>query len=156
MQFQIEPPVLVRREIDIFSPPELIWEWVHRVDLWAEWHPYVSSSWLIDDGQIGARFKWRRKLIGVQSEITAMRPGKEFGWRGWAWGLELQQSFWMDGDFRSTRLVTEQRVDGRGASLLAPLVERYAAGWAEVWLAVLKTRIESQHERGRANKSGSV
>jgi hypothetical protein len=147
-------PIVVERKIEIFSPPEVIWQWIRRVDLWVDWHPEVSSSWLIDDEAVGARFKWRKKLLGVRCEIVEIVSARRWAWRGTSWGLKAQQEFRLDGNFRSTLLSSTMILEGPTARALKPLIRKAATHWTEVWLGVLKTRIESQHERGRSNKGG--
>ena len=45
-------------------------------------------------------------------------------------------------------------LEGPTTRALTPVVRKAATHWTEVYLGVLKTRIESQHERGRSNKGG--
>ena len=147
-------PVVVEREIEIFSPPEVIWEWIRRVDLWVDWNPEVSSSWLIDDEAIGARFKLRKKILGVRGEILEIATGRGWAWHGKCWGVRAHQEFRLDGNFKSTALSSTMSLEGPTTRALAPVVRKAATHWTEVYLGVLKTRIESQHERGRSNKGG--
>jgi hypothetical protein len=149
-----DAPIVVERKIEIFSPPEVIWQWISRVDLWVDWHPEISSSWLIDDEAIGARFKWRKKLLGVRCEIVEIAAARRWAWWGRSWGLKAQQEFRLDGNFRSTSLSSTMILEGPTARVLKPFVRKAATHWTEVWLGVLKTKIESQHERGRSNKGG--
>lgn len=149
-----DAPIVVDRKIEIFSPPEVIWQWISRVDLWVDWHPEISSSWLIDDEAIGARFKWRKKLLGVRCEIVEIAAARRWAWRGRSWGLKAQQEFRLDGNFRSTSLSSTMILEGPTVRVLKPFVHKAATHWTEVWLGVLKTKIESQHERGRSNKGG--
>ena len=149
-----DAPVVIRREIEIFCPPEVVWEWIRRVDLWSDWNSEISSSWMIDSEAVGARFKWRRKLLGVRGTITSLRPGREWSWVGNYRKIRVTQNFYIDGDFRSTRLSTIAVFEGPPARLLSPLLRWYGSRWCEIWLGTLKTRLESQHERGRSGKGG--
>jgi hypothetical protein len=147
-------PVVVERKIEIFCPPEVIWQWIRRVDLWGDWNPEVSSSWLIDDEAVGARFKLRKKILGVRGEIIEIASVRRWAWQGRTWGVKALQEFRLDGDFRSTELSSTMSLDGPTTLALKPVIRRVAARWTEVYLGVLKTRIESQHERGRSNGGG--
>ena len=148
MSINLQAPIVIRREIDIFAPPDLVWDWISRVDLWSDWHPEVSSShWVGDPGPNG-RFKWRKSLLGVPSIVTRWREAREFAWSGTAWGITSHQVFLLDGDFKSTRIICEQSIEGFGARMLTPLARRFAERWSEMWLGALKTRIEQAHERG--------
>ena len=148
MSINLQAPIVIRREIDIFAPPNLVWDWISRVDLWPDWHPEVSSSrWLGNPG-LNGRFKWRKSLLGVPSIVTRWREALEFAWSGTAWGITSHQVFLLDGDYKSTRIICEQSVEGFGARVLTPVVRHLAERWSEMWLGALKTRIEQAHERG--------
>ena len=150
-----EAPVVIRREIEIFCPPGVIWEWIRRVDLWSDWNSEISSSWMIDEEAIGARFKWRKKLLGVGGRITSSRIGREWAWAGSYRKIRVSQTFYLDGNFRSTRVSTVAVFDGALARVLSPLLRWYGSRWCEICLGTLKTRLESQHERNRSGKGGS-
>lgn len=155
MALNDEAPVAIRREIEIFCPPEVIWEWIRRVDLWSDWHPEISSSRFVEGQAVGARFKWRKNLLGVRGRITSSRPGREWSWTGSYRKIGVSQAFYLDGNFRSTRVLTVVAFEGPPTRLLGPLLRWYGSRWCEIWLGVLKTRLESQHERDRSGKGGS-
>lgn len=140
-------PIVVRREIDIFAPPEMVWEWLTRVELWADWNPEITSAWWIDPPGLRGRFKWRKNLLGVESVVSEWKPPREFAWDGHAWLTDTRQIFRIDGDFRSTKLVSEQSVEGPTTQIARELLGRRTATWGEIWLGVLKAKLESHHER---------
>ncbi len=67
----------------------------------------------------------------------------------------MSQAFYLDGNFRSTKLSTIVVFEGAPARLFAPILRRYGSHWCEIWLGALKTRLESQHERGHGGEGGS-
>jgi hypothetical protein len=157
-------PIYVRREITVFAPPEKVWDWLSRVDLWQDWHPEIAASYWLEDGGYGeqsrrggqggqhARFKWRQGPVRVTSLIESWDVSKEIGWVGHAYSAIVRHVFRMDGDFRRTHIVSEQSIEGPPASLMKPLMRGLAVRTSETWLAVLKTRLESLHERNPARQ----
>ena len=53
-------PVHVRNELEMNAPPDLVWAWLIRAQLWPSW--YVNSS--------DVKF-----LEGTPPDLTANRPG---------------------------------------------------------------------------------
>jgi hypothetical protein len=165
-----QAPIYVRREITVFAPPEKVWDWLSRVDLWQDWHPDIAASYWLDEdeGKRGgyggygspgqhpapggrmARFRWRQGPVRVTSLIEAWDVSREIGWVGHAYSAVVRHVFRMDGDFRRTHIVSEQSIEGPPASLMKPLIRGLAVRTCETWLAVLKTRLESIHERNPA------
>jgi hypothetical protein len=146
-------PIYIRREITVFSPPERVWDWLSRVDLWQDWHPEIAASYWLEEGEEGgprARFKWRQGPVGVTSLIEAWDVHREIGWVGHAYSAVVRHVFRMEGDFRRTHIVSEQSIEGFPASFMGPVIRGLAVRTAETWLAALKTRLESLHERGPA------
>ncbi len=145
-------PLVVRREIEIFAPPEMIWEWLSRVELWQDWHPEISRShWAAGQGPNGV-LKWRlRKVIGVTAQVESWHEQNEIGWVGHAWSTTVRQVFRIRGDFRKTRIVTEASVEGPGFGFppLRAVVQSQLERTSELWLGALKTKLESEKTRVR-------
>lgn len=140
-------PIFVKREITVFAPPEKVWDWLSRVDLWGDWHPEIASAyWLSGEGPHG-RFRWRQGPVRVTSSIESWAERREIGWSGRAYSALVRHVFHLDGDFRRTHIVSEQSIEGFPASLMGPIIRRLAERSSETWLAALKTRLESLHDR---------
>jgi hypothetical protein len=93
-------------------------------------------------------------MLGVRCEIVDIASARRWAWHGRSWGLKATQEFRLDGNFRSTAVSSTMTLEGPTARVLTPIVRKAASHWTEVWLGVLKTRIESQHERGRSKGGG--
>jgi hypothetical protein len=154
MDVNMDAPLVVRRQIEVFAPPEMVWDWLSRVDLWQDWHPEVSSSkWLGQPGLNGP-FKWRlRKVIGITAKVDSWDELRELGWTGRIWSTKITQVFRIEGDFRRTVIVSEAAMEG-AACRFAP-VRALALGQLErtneLWLGVLKTKLESEKFKGSAS-----
>ncbi|GEM_PF-1215614 len=155
MNINHDAPVTVRRQIEVFSPPEMVWEWLSRVELWQEWHPEISGSrWLEGRGRNGL-FKWRlRKVVGMTCRMESWQEMREVGFVANAWSSTVRQVFRMDGDFRRTRVTAEASVEGPGygLGLLRSAVQSQLERTNELWLGALKTNIESERVRARVGE----
>lgn len=151
-------PLFVRREIDIFAPPEMIWDWLSRVELWPDWQPDISYARWLDAPGIDAAFKLRLcKVVGITARVKKWDECKEFGWAGNFWSSTLQQVFRLDGDFRRTRIVAEGSLEGSGYGItpLRAIAGGQLARSNEMWLGALKTRLESEKVRRFPAHSGA-
>ena len=150
MQVNEQAPIYVRREITIFAPPERVWDWLSRVDLWQDWQPEIAAAyWLNETGDGGpqARFRWRQGPVRITSLIETWDVRREIGWVGHAYSAVVRHAFRLEGDFRRTHIVSEQSIEGFPVSLMRPIIRNMAVRTSETWLAALKTRLESLHER---------
>jgi hypothetical protein len=155
MRVNEQAPIYIRREITIFAPPERVWDWLSRVDLWQDWHPEIAASYWLGDSDEGgprARFKWRQGPVRVTSLIESWDVEREIGWVGHAYSAIVRHVFRLEGDFRRTHIVSEQSIEGPPITLVGPVIRGLAVRTSETWLAALKTRLESLHERNSARR----
>lgn len=152
-------PVIVRGEIEIFAPPEMIWDWLSRVDLWKDWHPEITNSrWLARPG-INAQFKWRlRSVLGITARIESWEEQRELGFIGQSWSTTLRQVFRMNGDFRRTHIRAEASVEGPGYGFapLRAVIGGQLARTNELWLGALKTKLESEKFKGQGRSTNEA
>jgi hypothetical protein len=139
--------------IDIFAPPDRVWDWLSRVELWSEWRQDVSSSyWLQRDGQ-DRMLKWRlRGVLGFTGQVVRWRREKELAWDAVSYGARISHVIRIDGDFRRT--LVDLEVEGRGG-LLSVFLLRNAFRHQfhrsnEIWLGALKTKLEAGKDDGVA------
>ncbi len=152
MEVNLSAPLIVRGEIEIFAPPEMIWDWLSRVDLWKDWHPEITNSrWLARPG-IDAQFKLRlRSVLGITARIESWDEQRELGFIGQTWSTTLRQVFRMNGDFRRTYILSEASVEGPayGFAPLRAVIGGQLDRMNGLWLGALKTRLESDKFRGQ-------
>jgi len=140
-------PLYLKHEVEIFAPPQIVWTWLSRIELWADWHPDISGTRWLEDRGANATFKWRiKKLLGLPARIDSWRERREIAFTAKAWLTTARHRFRIDGDFRRTRVVCEAFAEGGAASslLLQPLLERQMDRVNQTWLGVLKARLEAE------------
>ena len=157
MEVNYHAPLLVRRSLDVFAPPQMVWDWISRVELWQHWHPEIGGSkWLGPPGANGA-FKLRlRKVVGIVGRVETWEEQKRIGWVADFWWTTWRQVFEIEGDFRSTTVLAEGSLQGKMYSVAAvrTLGLGQLARTNELWLGALKTQLESEKFRvgQRANE----
>ena len=143
----ITAPIQTRHEIEVFAPPEVVWDWLSRVDLWADWHPeIVASGWVGESGGRGL-FKYRlRKIFHFTCRVETWRELREMSWASRNWFSRTRHVIRIRGDFRRTTITSEAWADGpaprnrlsRGVFLSE--MNRVV----ETGLGVIKTRLECE------------
>ncbi len=133
-------------EIEIFAPPDKVWDWMSRVDMWPTWRQDVSSAyWVNGQGQNGT-LKWRlRKFIGFTADVAVWRREREMSWEAVSFGTRVAYSVVIDGDYRSTEVSLEVAGDG-GLLRFFPTRALFLHNLNrsnEIWLGALKTKLEA-------------
>lgn len=133
-------------EIEIFAPPDKVWDWLSRVDMWASWRQDVSSAhWAEGEGNTRV-LKWRlRKVLGFTASVDVWAREREMSWEAVSYGTHIGHSLLIDGDYRSTRISLD--VIGSGGLLrFLPtrlLLAHHLNRSNEIWLGALKTKLEA-------------
>ena len=147
--------IKTRHEIEVFAPPEMVWDWLSRVDLWSDWHPEIDASeWVSDEG-LGVFSIRVRKVLSLTSRIETSRVEREFGWESVLWFTTTRHALRIDGDYRRTTITCETSAEGPLArwtgfsGVFRDEVNRVI----ETGLGVLKTRLESE-KRSESSSSG--
>lgn len=135
-----------RYKIDVFAPPDLVWDWLTRVDLWANWRQDVTSSyWVSGKGERGT-LKWRlSKLLGFTATVDVWREEQEMRWGAVCYRTHIEHVLRIDGDHKRTIIELEVIGDG-GVLRLYPfsiLFKRRVNRSNEIWLGALKTKLEA-------------
>ena len=158
MEVNPHSPLLVRRSLDVFAPPQMVWDWISRVELWQHWHPDIRGSrWLGTPG-VNGEFRLRlRTVVAVVGRVESWEERRRIGWVAGFWGTTWRQEFEIEGDFRSTTVLVEGSLEGKmyGIAAVRALGLGQLARTNETWLGALKTQLESEKFRAsqRADQS---
>ena len=146
MQIDQRAPVIAHHEIEIFAPPDKVWDWLSRVEMWASWRQDISSAEWIDGHGHNATFKWRiRKFMSFTAQVEVWDVHRELGWRATGYGGQMVQLLRMTGDFKRTFVTSDMSFAG-GLSKLRPtrsFVRGQLNRTNEIWLGSLKTKLEA-------------
>ncbi len=140
------PSFTASYDIEIFAPPDKVWDWLSRVDMWSSWRHDVSNAhWVADPGERGI-FKWRlRKMIGFTAKVIEWRRERGIRWQATSYGANLLHDLKIDGDIRKTHVSLE--ISGSGGPLRFLLTRalflRQLDRSNQVFLGALKTKLEA-------------
>lgn len=133
-------------EIEIFAPPDKVWDWLSRVDMWTSWRQDVTCAyWINGQGQNGT-LKWRlRKMLGFTANVAVWRREREMSWHATSYGTRVDYSLMIDGDYRSTVVRMDVYGDGGLLKFLPTrvLFLHNLNRSNEIWLGALKTKLEA-------------
>lgn len=140
------PEFSVEYEIKIFAPPDKVWDWLSRVDLWTSWRQDVSCAyWVKGNGKNGT-LKWRlRRMIGFTADVAAWERERKMRWEANSYGTRVIYDLKIDGNIRGT--VVKLDVTGHGGLLrffaTRSIFSHQVNRSNEIWLGSLKTKLEA-------------
>lgn len=132
-------------KIDIFAPPDKVWDWLSRVDLWTSWRQDVTSAyWVSGEGRDGT-LKWRlRKVLGFTAKVAVWSREREMRWDAVSYRTRVSHVLRIDGDYRRTWVTLD--ATGYGGLLRFHLTRslfiHHVNRSNEIWLGALKTKLE--------------
>jgi uncharacterized protein YndB with AHSA1/START domain len=118
MQVNQTAPVVVRCEVAINAPPEVIWDLLADIDAWPAWNPEVKVARL--DGSLaeGVEFHWKTGPSSIDSTVRNVERPSAIGWTGRTTGLAATHVHELRVEGGQTVVSTEESWEGALVSLL--------------------------------------
>jgi uncharacterized protein YndB with AHSA1/START domain len=98
----------VRNELDIPVPPEAVWAWLVRAELWPSWylnaHNVRIEHGAGPDLAPGTVFRWTTFGLPIRSRVEEFVPGERIAWDAHGLGLRAYHAWVIErsgGAFRS-------------------------------------------------------
>jgi len=140
--------VFVRNEIVISAPPEAIWPWLLRAELWPEWYANSSDIHFLShtgpDLRNRSRFRWRTFGVRITSKVLEFEPCTRLAWDAHGIGIEAYHVWILtarpDG---TTHVLTEETQNGWLARLGKKLMPSRLSEMHQAWLEALSAKAES-------------
>ena len=135
-----ECPVFVHNERRIDAPPERVWKWLCRADLWPSWFPRASRVRFEAGGPelaADACVVWRMLGATIRVRVRRCEPPFALDWEGGAQGVHAYHAWLLEPDGGGTRLVTEETERGPLPWLARWYLRGALHGAHEEWLASL-------------------
>lgn len=146
MMLNREAPISERYEIDIFAPPQKVWEWLSRVELWQSWRQDVSSAYWDKGHGEGGTLKWRiRNLIRFKATVERWRDSREIHLNSSALLTRISYSMLITGDIKRSKVTLKVSASG-GLARFAPtraILRGQLNRSNEIMLGALKTKLEA-------------
>ena len=140
--------VFVSNEIDIAAPPEDVWRWLIRAELWPQWYPNSSDIHFLStsgpDLRERTRFRWNTFGVRITSKVLEFEPCVRIAWQAEGIGLEAYHAWLLiplpDG---GTHVLTQETQHGWLANLAKRFLPHRMEKKHHLWLKSLKTSAES-------------
>ncbi|HLK11381.1 MAG TPA: SRPBCC domain-containing protein [Candidatus Binatia bacterium] len=109
-------PVFVRNERPIAAPPEAVWQWLCRADLWPTWFSQCRDVRFPDGGgpglRAGTRVRWRMLGATIDVTVKVCEPPRALDWEGGAAGVHAYHAWLIEPAAGGARLVTAETERG--------------------------------------------
>jgi uncharacterized protein YndB with AHSA1/START domain len=144
--------VVVRREIRIEAPVDLVWRLHADVQGWPSWHADVDSVQAAGPLTPGASFRWSTHGLEVTSTVYAVDAPRRVLWGGPAQGITgiHEWTFTPDGD--ATIVRTAESWEGEPVRADAENLRAALDASLGAWLELLRTKAEAKVAK-RAKKA---
>lgn len=133
-------PIYVRNELLIPAPPQQVWQWLCRADLWPVWFPRISRVHFVSGGPTldqGSVVGWR--MLGANLRVTIKRcdPSHVLAWEGGDSAARLYREWLLLEQAGQTRLLTDETERGLFPSLFRLSLRGSLHKAQQEWLASL-------------------
>lgn len=130
-------PVIVREEVTIAAPPEVVWGLHTDVNRWPTWHRDIDTARLDGDFVPGSQFHWTTSGLSIASTIAEVDPGRRTAWGGPAEGIEGVHVWTFTPVPEGVRVVTEESWSGPAVEAGPDTARSMLQQSIQVWLADL-------------------
>jgi uncharacterized protein YndB with AHSA1/START domain len=129
---------LARNQLQIAAPPERVWAWLTRPDLWPSYYGnarlvrHRSGPW--PEIALGSRWRWLTFGALISSELVEMEPYERLAWSASGLGSRGHHGWVLEPRDGGTHLVTEETQRGWAIALSKPLLEPLMVRFHQRWL----------------------
>jgi uncharacterized protein YndB with AHSA1/START domain len=140
-------PVHVRNELAIASPPETVWAWLIRVQLWPTWYPNSAKIKFLSgnppDLGLGTQFRWKTFGVTSESKVLEFVPYERLAWDAHSTGLDAYHAWFIQKTEKGCNVVTEEVEHGWLARLAKALRPNNLERKHQIWLEGLRDKAKS-------------
>jgi len=134
-------PVFVANQQTIAAPPDVVWKWLCRADLWPTW--FTRSRDVRFEGGpspelgVGSRVVWRMLGATIRVTVRVSEPPRALDWEGGANGVHAYHAWLLEPVAGGTRVRTEETERGPLPFLLRWYLRGALHGAHAAWLESL-------------------
>jgi uncharacterized protein YndB with AHSA1/START domain len=129
---------LARNELRIDAPPERVWAWLARPDLWPSYYRnarlvrHLEGPW--PEIELGSRWRWLTFGALITSELVECEPHARLAWDASGLGARGHHGWVLEPLDGGTRVVTEETQRGWGIALVKPALRPMMLRQHQRWL----------------------
>jgi len=126
-------------------PPEAVWPWLVRADLWPTW--YSNSKNVVIEGgghelALGSVFRWKTFGASLTSKVEEFVENERLAWSAKGTGIDVYHAWLIERTQSGCHVLTEENQNGFLARLSNSLrpgnMEKFHQVWIENLLAVAR------------------
>ena len=129
--------VHARTELEMPVPPEAVWPWLIRAELWPTWCPDFADVVIEGGGpdlKAGSRFRWRTFGVSLDSKVEEFVEFERIAWSARALGIDAYHAWLIERRPAGCRVLTEENQNGMVARFNNALRPKFMPGMERVWL----------------------
>ena len=137
-------PVHVRNELAMASPPETVWAWLIRAQLWSTWYPNSANIHFLSgnppDLALGSEFRWKTFGVTIESTVLEFKPYGRLAWDAHGTGFEAYHAWLIQKTTEGCNVLTEEVQHGAIAQLEKALRPNQMVHQHQIWLEGLRDK----------------
>jgi uncharacterized protein YndB with AHSA1/START domain len=125
-------------ELQIAAPPEAVWEWLCRPDLWPTYYrnarlvKHLGGSW--PRVELGSRWRWVTFGAFITSEVVEFEPTERLAWSARELGGSGHHGWALSRRDGGTFVRTEETQRGMGIRIAKPALRPLMVHFHQRWL----------------------
>ncbi len=140
-------PIHVKNMLAMSSPPETVWAWLIRAQLWPTWYPNSADVKFLSgnppDLALGTVFRWKTFGVTVQSTVKEFVPPMRLAWDAHGSGLDAFHAWLIQKTDAGCNVETEEVQHGSLARLSRALRPYHMEEKHQLWLEGLNDRAKT-------------
>lgn len=107
--------VRVHNEIEMGVPPERVWAWLVRADIWSTWFSRAKDARIQGGGgdrQFGSVFLWKTSGVNIKSRVEEFVSYERLSWWAHAVGIDAYHVWLIERTPSGCRVTTEENQNG--------------------------------------------
>lgn len=134
--------VHVRNELDMDAPPDVVWAWLIRAQLWPMWYVNAADVMFLQgtppDLSLEARFRWKTFGLGLESKVLEFIPDERIAWDARGLGVDAYHAWVISATSGGSHVLTEETQHGWLARLGNVLMPWRMPQYHQLWLEQLR------------------
>ena len=136
--------VHVHNELAMASPPETVWAWLIRAQLWPTWYPNSANIRFLKgeppDLALGTLFRWKTFGVAIESTVLEFIPYERIAWDAHSTGLNAYHAWLVQKTAQGCNAITEENEGGVVAQLGKTLRPKRIEQQHQIWLERLRDK----------------
>jgi Polyketide cyclase / dehydrase and lipid transport len=134
--------VFVGNRLEMNVPPERVWEWLIRADLWPEWYANSKNVTYLEPSKgplrLGTTFRWTTFGVTIVSRVEEFALGERIAWNARGTGVDAYHAWLIEKTEKGCRVLTEETQNGWAARLGKLFMPSRMQKYHQIWLEGLE------------------